>query len=304
MIVENKINQIPSVGHLKYDKFKQNIKQHNFVEYTLEVISCNSDDNYHPSSTINLCRYLAEHYDDEFITAAGDSRLTFSGQKSAVETTSMMSDVGLYISQLRILFILLQNKLSANLFIPEKIIKNLSGDMIIPKVGEYNYFHENRNKPKLILFWIRDTVAVFKKESQLLIDSGDINIYDINRIYIVVGSDHRQGASRFPMKTLYIMNNSKIHESIQPVGYILCKTNNGTILKNTTMKNVRDSINLLNESMSFNNQHLSPYNIYLICHLEFLVILLGKEHSSPHWCIKCKSPSKYRKLSDHSMDDE
>ena len=48
--------------------------------------------------------------------------------------------------------------------------------MIISKVGEYNYFHENRNKPKLILFWVLDTVAVFKKESQLLIDSGDIDI--------------------------------------------------------------------------------------------------------------------------------
>ena len=38
--------------------------------------------------------------------------------------------------------------------------------------------------------------------------------------------------------------------------------------------------------------------------LAFLVILLGKENSSPHWCIKYKSPSKYLKLSNHSMGDE
>ena len=50
------------------------------TEQTLEALSCNSDDNYHPSSTINICRYLAENYEDEFITATGDSGLTFPGQ--------------------------------------------------------------------------------------------------------------------------------------------------------------------------------------------------------------------------------
>ena len=65
----------------------------------------------------------------------------------------------------------------------------------------------------------------------MLIDSGDIDILNINRIDIVVGGDHGQGAFRFPMKILYIMNNGNRHESIQPVGYILCKKDNGIILK-------------------------------------------------------------------------
>ena len=87
--------EIPSVGHLKYDRFKQNNKQNNYNEKTLKALSCNIDDNYHPSSTIHLCRYLAENYEEEFISAAGDSGLTFSGQMSAVETASSMS-VGNY----------------------------------------------------------------------------------------------------------------------------------------------------------------------------------------------------------------
>ena len=58
---------------------------------------------------------LAENYEDEFIAAAGDSGLTFSGQMSAVETASMMSDVGLDISQLRILLRILRNKLGAKI---------------------------------------------------------------------------------------------------------------------------------------------------------------------------------------------
>ena len=55
------------------------MKQDNFAEQTLEVLSYNRDDSYHSSSTINLCRYLVENYEEEFITVAGYSGLTFSG---------------------------------------------------------------------------------------------------------------------------------------------------------------------------------------------------------------------------------
>ena len=138
----------------------------------------------------------------------------------------------------------------------------------------------------------------------MLIESGDIDISNINRIDIVVGGDHGQGAFRFPMKILCIMNNSNRHESIQPVGYILCKKDNGIILKNIIIKYFGNSINVLNESMLFNNQQLFSSNIYVTGDLAFLVILLGKEHSSPHWYIRYKLPSKDWKLSNHSMGDE
>ena len=78
-----------------------------------------------------------------------------------------------------------------------------------------------------------------------------MDISDINRIDIVVGGGHGQGVFRFPMKILYIINNGNIHESIQPVGYILSKKDNGIILKNTIFKDLGDSTNLLNESILF-----------------------------------------------------
>ena len=53
------------------------------------------------------------------------------------------------------------------------------------------------SKPEHILFWVRDTIAVFKKEVYLLIESGDIDIPNINRLDIVFGGDHGQGAFRF-----------------------------------------------------------------------------------------------------------
>ena len=74
---------------------------------------------------------------------------------------------------------------------------------------------------------IRDTVAVFKKETQLLIESGDISLSDIDRIDIADGGDHGQEPFQFSIKILYIMSNEKILERIQPVGYILYKTDNG-----------------------------------------------------------------------------
>ena len=132
-------------------------------------------------------------------------------------------------------------------------MKSLSRDMILSKLGEYKYYHETGTKPGIILCWVRDTIAVFKKETQLWIQSGDIDIYDINRIDMVVGGDHVQWAFRFPMKILYIMNNGKRYESVQPVGYILCKKGNCMILKNSIVKDLGDSLNLLNKSMKFNN---------------------------------------------------
>ena len=97
---------------------------------------------------------------------------------------------------------------------------------------------EKGSKPEHILFWVRDTAAIFKKETQLLIESSDIDISNVKRIDIVVGGDHGQGAFRFPMKILYIMNNGTRHESIQPMDYILCKKDNGIILKNTIIKDL------------------------------------------------------------------
>ena len=67
---------------------------------------------------------------------------------SAVETASLMSDVGLNISQLRILLRILRNKLGAKMCEPKNIMKSLSGDMIVPKFGEYKYNNmEKGTKP-------------------------------------------------------------------------------------------------------------------------------------------------------------
>ena len=71
---------------------------------------------------------------------------------SAIEIASMMSDVGLNISQLCIIFRILQNEVNTKKIEPEKAMKSLSGDMIIQKFDESNYYHETGTKRELILF--------------------------------------------------------------------------------------------------------------------------------------------------------
>ena len=121
----------------------------------------------------------------------------------------MMSNVGLNIYQLRILIRILRNNVGAIVFEDEKIMKSLSGDMLIPKFGEYNCYHKTGSKSELILLLVGD--IVYKKEIQLLINSSDIDTYEITRIDIVIGGEHGQGAFRFAMKILYIINTDKRH---------------------------------------------------------------------------------------------
>ena len=65
---------------------------------------------------INSYHYSAENYGDEFMSAAGDTGLKFSSE--SVENTSMINDVGLNISYLRIFLRIPSYKLGATLFEP------------------------------------------------------------------------------------------------------------------------------------------------------------------------------------------
>ena len=79
-------------------------------------------------------------------------------------------------------------------------MKILSGDMIFPEFRGNNCYHEAGSKTEFILFRVRNIVAVYKKETSFLFDYGKIDIYEINRIDIVMGRDHGEGVFRFPIK--------------------------------------------------------------------------------------------------------
>ena len=64
--------------------------------------------------------------------------------------------------------------------------------------------------------------------------------------------------------------------------------NNGGILKNIIKDKLQESFKLMLDSIKIRNHHVSIDNIYITGDLVLLVILLGKDISSPKWCSKCK----------------
>ena len=66
----------------------------------------------------------------------------------------MINDVGINISQLRILLKKLHHKIGVELFElfePESKMADLRGEMIVSQFSEYKYIHEISSKPELIL---------------------------------------------------------------------------------------------------------------------------------------------------------
>ena len=63
----------------------------------LEALSNNIEGSI-SSSLINLFPYLADCFENEFVSAAGDSDLLFSSSISTIITISMINDVDINIS--------------------------------------------------------------------------------------------------------------------------------------------------------------------------------------------------------------
>ena len=122
--------KISSVEHLRYNRFKQNLKSNNYTHPILYALSDNVAGTL-LSNLITLYHYITEYYEEELIPVAGDSGLTFSSPIATTETASMMHNVGVNISQLHILFRILRNKIGVKLFEPEIKMTDLFGEMIV-----------------------------------------------------------------------------------------------------------------------------------------------------------------------------
>ena len=84
------------------------------------------------------------------------------------------------------------------------------------------------------------------------------------------------------------MKSFKNVERESSVTYILCKKGNGEILKNTITNKLQDSFKLMLKIILIDNHQVSIDNPCVTSDLTFLVILIGKEFSSPKWSFKCK----------------
>ena len=80
------------------------------MNHILDVLSNNMEHTL-VSIKIKLFHYLAYNFEGVFISTVGDPSFIFSSKKINTESTSTISDVGLNISELRILLQILRQKL-------------------------------------------------------------------------------------------------------------------------------------------------------------------------------------------------
>ena len=146
---------------------------------------------------------------------------------------------------------------------------NLCGEMIVPQFGKYNYIHELDSRSEPILYWVRDSTAIFKKEVTLFINSKKLKVNEISRIDVIVIGDHGQRAIRFPMKLLIVMKASKNLEHASSDTYILCKKDYGSILKNTIIEKLHESFMLLLNLIRIDNYQVSIGNLCVTIDLAF-----------------------------------
>ena len=79
---------------------------------------------------------------------------------------------------------------------------------------------------------------------------------------------------------LFVMKYLKNIEHTSSVAFILCKKDNGNILKNTIIEKLQESFMLVLDPIRIDNHQVSIENLYVTSDLAFLIILLGKEFSS------------------------
>ena len=65
------------------------------------------------------------------------------------------------------------------------------------------------SKSELIVYLVRDSVAIFKKEISLLINSNQLIVSEISRIDIIVCVDYDQGTFQFSIKLLFFTKSEK-----------------------------------------------------------------------------------------------
>ena len=124
---------------------------------------------------------------------------------------------------MHILLRIVRHNIGTKLFDPETKTTDLCGEMIASLVDEYKDVNEVGSKLELILYWVRDYVAIFKKESILLINLNQLIVNEISRIDIIIGGYHGQGTFRFPIKLFFVVKSEKIVEHISSIVCILCK---------------------------------------------------------------------------------
>ena len=125
--------------------------------------------------------------------------------------------------------------------------------------GEWLYDPENGNSKKAktrkvstgklraekLVYWWKDPVDEVCINACLILNGNNLQPTDIEYAQVVNGGDHGKMKFRFTVKLIMKMRDGRCFEMIYPLADVLCRKDNGVILKNTVLPRIDDGVNAI-----------------------------------------------------------
>ena len=268
----------------------------------------------------SILKLMGRKYPGEMKSVIRDLKIApvLDGPMSKEEAMATIEDMGITTNQYR----MMKRKIES--FLPEKMcplfpterdLGTLSDGFFEPKHGDPYYYKEEGRKKEKIEWWYKPVDKVVEAHLKKVFGKRrrrGRNAQDLDRVAIVIGGDHGQGAFIMIVKImLYFKDGDKIKtESHQlDVGHVDCRKDNYEVLSKTLLGKIGESLKGIsahslrptasrgleivpNERRSLGKR---PMKLFVTGDLLFYSIVLGRVGAN-HWCFCCKlHPKEWKK---------
>ena len=293
--------------------------------YLEDIINALDDDG--KVGAQRIADYIAKHHQDQFVAAANQSGVAICGVLNEKEAAAIISEAKLTDAQWNAIIRHFRFKWSAKLAPSLALIKGkLYEGWSRPKVKVINYRADQKEEEKIVATY-QDIKVELKKAIDTLIQVNQIaSISSIERIRLVVGGDHGQGAFRLGFRVLLDVNGKEALKETKSVATITCKKEVTEILEKTVIDWLSDDLKFINDNPLhllqngdtiiplFEPEVNNPDDInavkvkveqFIAGDLAWEAFCLGKLGSAANWCPFCKqSPSEWSKPMDERVCGE
>lgn len=303
---QNKSTTAVAVHSHKSDDAFESYHQKN--PYLKNVVGCLDEDV--KVGALRLSGYLAKHHKDQFIDTANASGVAVSGELNATESAALYTEAELVDEQWNTIMRHLRKKFDAKIACSLLDLKRKSYEgYTMPRV-KVIYHRAGQKDEEKIRAEYQDIKAEFKKAVETLLRVHQLKKRkQVQRIRLIIGGDHGQGAFRLGFRVLIDTEEgeSPMCKTIN-IATVHCKKEVGAILESTVidwlaedLKQIHDNpLHLLNldgravccfecDMDNLDDVLLAPIQVeqYIAGDLAWESFCLGKEGAANSWCIYC-----------------
>ena len=213
-----------------------------------EILSASVEDDEVEDAIHCFIDYLSTKYGDTVRDHFRNLGL-IPKQMDEFEVAATIDKCNLGIAQWRNLVQCLKTFLELeNFCISEKNWQKLGEDHGKISTGTFVYEHTPGKRPEKCTWWTMDPADEFiSKLVGLLNGKADFDPKNIECIQMAFGGDHGKGKFRFVAKLIITMKSKENLIAIYPLGDIKCKKDNGVVLKNSILANLRNGIHKIED---------------------------------------------------------